>query len=81
VELVDRRKGIGRPKNGSIEPISGPSAKGTVEIIGISETKVKRTRTILDYTDEDTKREVLIREDKLGQLSQILIGHQRTQPR
>jgi hypothetical protein len=59
VELVDERRRRGRKEMGSIDPNFGRTAPKTASIIGISPKKVVRTRTVLDYADEDTKQEVL----------------------
>jgi hypothetical protein len=58
VELVDERR---RGKRTDLVPIgakSNRSSEATASIIGISHRKVERTRTILDYADEDTKQGV-----------------------
>jgi hypothetical protein len=60
VELVDRRRKSGERTD--LAPIGarcGKSATEMADVIGISPRKVERTRTVLDYADEDTKQEVL----------------------
>jgi len=65
VEVVDNRKEVrGRTKEEKENRIinvnnSTPSHIRTAEIIGISPSTVQKTRTILDYADEETKRYVL----------------------
>jgi hypothetical protein len=59
-ELVDRRRKSGeRTDLAPIGARSDRSSEDTASIIGISHRKVERTRTVLDYADEDTKQEVL----------------------
>jgi len=64
IELVDGKKQRGGDRKskeakskGSSEPID--SAKETAKIVGTSETKVKKARTIFDHADEEIKQEVL----------------------
>lgn len=62
VEMLDERKAIqkddkGKFAVGSSEP-TGRTADKTATVIGTSPTKVKKTRTIIDHADEETKRAV-----------------------
>lgn len=63
VELMDKRKQIERDGKGKFTVTSidaaDKSAKGTAEIIGTSQAKVERTRTVLDHADKETKQAVL----------------------
>jgi ParB family chromosome partitioning protein len=53
------RKSQGAKSKSSSEPIENiSSAQQTADIVGTSETKVKKVRSILDHADEQTKRDV-----------------------
>ena len=56
---VDKRKKAGRPDNlASSDANYGKSAQETAEIVGTSQAKVERTRTVIDHADEETKQAV-----------------------
>jgi len=63
IEALDNRQSHGGDrKSGNFKPPSGAlkqkSAKQTADILGTSQRKVERTRTVLDHADEKTKQEV-----------------------
>jgi ParB family chromosome partitioning protein len=54
------RKSESAKSNGSTEPIeTKTSAQETADIVGTSETKVKKARTVMRYADASTKNDVL----------------------
>jgi ParB-like chromosome segregation protein Spo0J len=64
IQAVDKRKKRGgdhkskeAKSKGATEPIDS-SAKVTTGIVGTSESKVKKARTILDHADKDTQKEI-----------------------
>jgi hypothetical protein len=59
VKLVDERRRGKRTDLAPIDAKCGKSATEMADVMGISPRKVERTRTVLDYADEDTKQEVL----------------------
>jgi len=54
---LDKRKKVGRPKNGGVD--LGKSAEATAKVLGISRSKVERLRTVADHATMTIKLAVL----------------------
>ena len=54
---LDKRKKVGRPKNGGVD--LGKSAEATAKVLGISRSKVERRRTVADHAAMTVKLAVL----------------------
>lgn len=63
IGVLDQRKKAGRPAeklaSSDANFDAGKSATATASLIGVSQAKVERARTVLDHADESTQQEVL----------------------